>query len=239
MAKTKVLIADDQPLIRDGLAAILSMEEAFEVVARSGDGLATIEAVALHRPHLVMMDIHMPKLNGLEATKRIKAEWPDTKVLILTTFEDEDYVWDAMLHGASGFLVKGVETGAMLTAIQDCLGGRINYPASLQRRLLQAMQMSGGSAASPLPGTAAEPEAAATAAGEWQGDKLNGLSAQERNIVRQLMLGKSNQAIAAELFLSIGTVKNYLSTIYRKLDVASRSEALAHLNQSGKNHKLL
>jgi two-component system response regulator DegU len=124
LSKTTILIADDQPLIRDGLAAILSMEEQYTVVAKTGDGLATIKQVQLHRPQLVLMDIHMPKLDGLEATRQIKTEFPDTKVLILTTFEDEEYIWEAIRHGASGFLVKGVETEKILSTIQDCLSYR-------------------------------------------------------------------------------------------------------------------
>jgi two-component system response regulator DegU len=211
LSKTTILIADDQPLIRDGLAAILSMEEEYTVVAKTGDGLATITQVQLHRPQLVLMDIHMPKLDGLEATKQIKAEFPDTKVLILTTFEDEKYIWEAIRYGASGFLVKGVETAQILSTIRDCLEGRMNYPFSIQLRLARALQSH-----TSVP----------------HDQKLNGLSLQERNIVKKLKQGKSNQAIAADLFLTTGTVKNYLSTIYRKLKVSGRSETVAYLHEN-------
>lgn len=210
MSKTSVLIADDQPLIRDGLAAILSLEEQYDVVAKTGDGLATLAQVQLHHPQLVLMDIHMPKLDGLEATKRIKSEFPDTKVLILTTFENEEYIWEAIRHGASGYLVKGVETAKMLSTIRDCLDGRINYPFSIQTRLAQALHSS----------EQRRPE----------DDKLSSLTIQERNIARSLKLGKSNRAIASELFLTPGTVKNYLSAIYKKLNVTSRSETIAYLH---------
>lgn len=206
MSKITVLIADDQPLIRDGLAAILGMEDRYAVVAKTGDGETTLAQVRLHRPHLVLMDIHMPKLDGLEATKRIKEEFPDTKVLILTTFEDGEFIWNAFRHGASGYLVKGVETDKILSAIEDCVEGRINYPNSVQLRLTQALQ-------------SLEPSQ----------EKLSGLSIQERNIVEKLKQGKSNQAIASELFLTTGTVKNYLSSIYKKLKVSSRSETVAYL----------
>ncbi|MGO4185661.1 response regulator [Paenibacillus sp. MCAF9] len=226
MSKRTIVIADDQPLIRDGLAAILSMEEEYLVAATTGDGLATIAQVRLHRPELVLMDIHMPKLDGLEATKRIKTEFPDTKVLVLTTFEDEEYIWEAIRHGANGFLVKGVETKKLLSTIQDCLEGRINYPSRIQKRLVQAInfpeQHEQGS-----PKEISEPYSI-----EQPDDVLNGLSAQERNIVMQLKLGKSNQAIASELFLTTGTVKNYLSAIYKKLKVSSRTEAIAYLHHS-------
>ncbi|NHN29984.1 response regulator transcription factor [Paenibacillus agricola] len=225
MSKATILIADDQPLIRDGLAAILGMEENYTVVAKTGDGLATIEQVKLHRPQLVLMDIHMPKLDGLEATKQIKSEFPETKVLILTTFEDDEYIWDAMRHGASGFLVKGVETAKMLSTIQDCLNGRINYPFSVQLRLAQALHASEEHKESLK-------EISASADSDQQYDaKLKGLSIQERNIIRSLLHGKSNQAIASELFLTTGTVKNYLSTIYKKLNVSSRSQAVAFLHK--------
>ncbi|MNI27847.1 Transcriptional regulatory protein DegU [compost metagenome] len=227
MSKTTILIADDQPLIRDGLAAILGMEGTYTIVAKTGDGLATITQVQLHRPQLVLMDIHMPKLDGLEATKQIKKEFPDTKVLILTTFEDEEYIWEAIRHGASGFLVKGVETEKILSTIQDCLDGRMNYPFSIQLRLAQALQ------SSEQHDKQSSQEIIDTSyPDQQQDDKLNGLSIQERNIIKNLKQGKTNQAIADELFLTTGTVKNYLSTIYKKLNVSSRSETIAYLHEN-------
>lgn len=226
MSEITVLIADDQPLIRDGLAAILSMEDGYTVVAKTGDGLATIAQVQLHRPQLVLMDIRMPKLDGLEATKRIKAEFPDTKVLILTTFENEAYIWDAIRHGASGYLVKGVETNKILATIQVCLDGGITYPVSIQPRLVQALRTSEehealASEENPNPVSDQEHDA-----------KWPALSIQERNILRNLKQGKSNQAIASELFLTTGTVKNYLSAIYKKLNVSGRSETIAYLHEN-------
>ncbi|WP_165452821.1 response regulator transcription factor [Paenibacillus thalictri] len=206
MSKATIIVADDQPLIRDGIAAILDMEDNYIVVGKTGDGLATIEQVQLQRPDLVLMDIHMPKLDGLQAAERIKREFPEIKILILTTFEDTEYVWEAMRHGASGYLVKGIETAKMLSIIQDCLDGRINFPASIQQRLAQLLH---------------HPD---------ENEKMNDLSLQERKIAGSLMQGKSNQAIADELFLTTGTVKNYLSSIYKKLSVTSRSEAIAYLH---------
>ncbi|MCZ8517053.1 response regulator transcription factor [Paenibacillus filicis] len=213
MDKTKIVIADDQPLIRDGIAAILSMEEDYNVVAKTGDGLSTIAQVKKHHPQLVIMDIQMPKLDGLQATKEIISEFPDTKILILTTFEDEEYIWEAIRLGASGFLVKGVETEKILSTIQDCLEGRMNYPSSIQMRLVQTLN-------------------AAEAAPEQHWDRpKHALSIQERNIISLLKQGKSNQSIATELLLTKGTVKNYLSAIYKKLEVSSRAEAIAYLHK--------
>ncbi|MDR6554692.1 response regulator transcription factor [Paenibacillus qinlingensis] len=224
MSHTTILIADDQPLIRDGLAAILGMEEGYSVVATTGDGIATLEQVQLHRPQLVLMDIHMPKLDGLETTKRIKAEFPEIKVLILTTFEDESYIWEAIRHGASGYLVKGVETKKILSTIQVCLDGGITYPLSIQSRLVQAMRTSEECEERALEEKSSEVQ--------QQDDKLAGLSTQERNILRNLKQGKSNQAIAADLFLTTGTVKNYLSVIYKKLNVSGRSATIAYLHEN-------
>jgi two-component system response regulator DegU len=227
LSKTTVIIADDQPLIRDGLAAILTMEEKYTIVAKTGDGLSTIMQVQLHQPQLVLMDIHMPMLDGLEATKQIKAEFPDTKILILTTFEDEEYIWEAIRNGASGFLIKGIETEKLLSTIQDCLDGRINYPNSIQLRLAQTPHSSENM------DERTSRENINPSYQDQQPDKaLNGLSIQERNIVRNLKLGKSNRAIAAELFLTTGTVKNYLSVIYKKLNVSSRSETVAYLHEN-------
>lgn len=225
MSQITILIADDQPLIRDGLAAILGMEDGYHVVATTSDGIATLEQVRLHRPQLVLMDIHMPKLDGLEATKRIKAEFPDIKVLILTTFEDDDYIWKAIRQGASGYLVKGVETKKILATIQVCFDGGITYPVSIQPRLVQALRASeeleertSGDRNHPL-------------LEQKQDVDRPGLSKQEKNILKNLKQGKSNQAIASELFLTTGTVKNYLSTIYKKLNVAGRSETIAYLHE--------
>ncbi|WP_179090242.1 response regulator transcription factor [Paenibacillus sp. FSL H8-0548] len=225
MSKTTVIIADDQPLIRDGLAAILHMEDKYTVVAKTGDGLATVAQVELHRPGLVLMDIHMPKLDGLQATKQIKADYPDTKILILSTFEDEEYILEAIRYGASGFLVKGVETDKILSTVQDCLDGRINYPFSIQSRLINALNVS------EQLGERTLEEIAAAHSNPSHNENLNSLTIQEKNIVRNLKQGKSNQAIASDLFLTTGTVKNYLNTIYKKLRVSSRAEAIAYLHE--------
>jgi len=222
LTKIAVIVADDQPLIRDGLAAILGMEERFDVVARTGDGLETVRQAQLHRPHLVLMDIHMPKLDGLQAAKQIKAELPGTKIVILTTFEDEDYILEGMRCGASGFLVKGAETTQILSVIDDCLDGRMNYPFSIQMRLIQALQGDD---------RREEPATENIGAPPVSDDRLANLTLQERNIARSLKQGKSNQAIAADLFLTTGTVKNYLNAVYKKLNVSSRSEAIALLHE--------
>ncbi|QBP42642.1 response regulator transcription factor [Paenisporosarcina antarctica] len=223
MSKSTILIADDQPLIRDGLAAILSMEKEYIIVAKTGDGLETIKQVQVHRPQLVLMDIQMPNLNGLKATKIIKTKFPDTKVLILTTFEDEDYIWEAISHGASGFLVKGDDTEKILSTVKECLDGRINYPSSIQLRLAQAL----------LTTELNEKQSSKDMiTNHFDDEKLNSLSIQERDIVRKLKQGKSNQTIASELYLSTGTIKNYLSIIYKKLQVSSRSKVVAYLYEN-------
>ncbi|OBZ10249.1 MULTISPECIES: response regulator transcription factor [Bacillales] len=228
MSKITILIADDQPLIRDGLAAILSMEDKYTVAAKTSDGLETIAQVRLHQPQLVLMDIHMPKQDGLETTKQIREEFPDTKVLILTTFEQEEYIWEAIRHGASGFLVKGIETEKLLSTIQDCLDGRINYPLSIQMRLAQAIQTSEQHEKS----SKEDIEPASAPPDQSEDGKLSSLTIQERNIVRMLKQGKSNQTIATELFLTKGTVKNYLSAIYKKLNVSSRAKTIAYLHEN-------
>ncbi|WP_168120398.1 response regulator transcription factor [Paenibacillus sp. HB172176] len=218
MAETTVIIAEDQPLIRDGLTAILTMGGNYNVVAKTNDGLSTIEQVYLHRPDLVLMDIRMPKMDGLEATRRIKAAFPDTKILILTSFDDEQYMWEALREGVNGFLTKGTETAKIFSTIEDCINGRLSYPISIQNRLMQLMGR-----AEPYSSVPAPPYSQPLA---WQR-----LTAQERNITALLKQGRSNQAIAAELFLTLGTVKNYLVVIYKKLGVSSRSEAIAYLHR--------
>jgi two-component system response regulator DegU len=221
-----IIIADDQPLIRDGLAAILTMEGKYTILARTGDGLETIEQVQLLRPQLVLMDIHMPKLDGLQATKQLISEFPDIKILILTTFEDEEYMFEAIRQGAHGFIVKGTETGKILSTIEDCLGGRISYPSRIQTRLIQALNSSDqrGERISGQLHTSSQPD-------PQREDRLKSLTSQELSIVMHLKQGLSNQDIASHLFLTTGTVKNYLINIYKKLHVSSRSEAIAYLHR--------
>lgn len=237
MSKVSIIIAEDQSLIRDGMAAILDMEEQYKVVAKTSDGISTIEQVRIHQPQLLLLDIHMPVLNGLEAGKQILEEFPGTKVLYLTTFEDEEYMLEALRIGAAGFLIKGMHTDSILATIEECLAGRISYPGSVQAHLMQALQQSnaidflgqqaatGVSTEHSIDHTSNGDEAASTShLTLW-----NKLTEQERKIASKLKQGKSNQVIAKELFLTTGTVKNYLYSIYRKLEVNNRAEAIAFL----------
>ncbi|THF84237.1 response regulator transcription factor [Cohnella fermenti] len=221
MNRSAILIAEDQPLIRDGLAAILALENKYTIVAKVGDGLSAVKAALTYKPDLVLMDIHMPKLDGLQATRSIKAEAPETKILILTTFEDDEYMWEAIRYGASGFLVKGAETEQILSAVRDCLNDRVSYPSSLQAKLARLLSETAATAEPLAPG--------ADRPARQEPSLLEGLTLQEKNILKRLKQGKSNQSIADDLFLTTGTVKNYLSAIYKKLNVNSRSEALALL----------
>jgi two-component system response regulator DegU len=223
LSKISIIIAEDHPLIRDGLAAILTMEENYDVVARTSNGLATLEQVKIHQPQLVIMDIHMPILNGLDATKQIKKEFPNTKILILTSFEDEQYMLDAITAGAAGFLMKGMHTDDMLVSIKECLAGRFSYPNSIQNHLIQSLQIS-ASLTTEAAVSKLNPNGDAQNLDFW-----NEMTLQERKIALKLKQGKSNQIIANELFLTTGTVKNYLYSIYKKLAVNSRSEAIAFL----------
>lgn len=223
MTEATILIADVQPLIRDGLAAVLTMGGKYTVVARTGDGLATLQQVQLHRPHLVLIDIHIPLMDGIEVTKQIKEQYPNTKILIMMTSEEEEYIWRAIRNGANGYIVKGAETASILSTIEDCIAGRFSYPNSIQLRLIQALGSS-----ETLDNRSLEELNLSTPYISHE-EKLSSLTKQERNIIRELRQGKSNLSIASDLFLTIGTVKNYLYSIYKKLNVSSRSEAIAYL----------
>lgn len=214
MRKARILVADDQPLIRDGLELIIDMEDDLTVVAKTGNGMATLEQFELHRPDLILLDIHMPKLDGLQVAKKIKSHHSNTKILIFTTFENEKYIWEALQYGVDGYLVKGAETKRILSTIRDCLNERLSFPSKIQPRLLKVLQSVSVESASPV-------------SGHEQPD----FTIQERNLIRLLKAGRSNQAIATELLLTKGTVKNYLTSIYRKLRVSSKSEAIAHIHK--------
>lgn len=196
------------------------------MAAKTGDGLVAIEQVQLHRPQLILLDIHLPGLNGLQAMRAIKAQFPDTQIVVFAAIEEEQLIWEAICYGASGILIKGVDARKMLSTIQDCLEGRISFPSSIQSRLLQALHLS--LQAERLSALKTESVACSTPRGD---KRLTSLTPREQNVINHLKQGKSNHAIASELFLTAGTVKNYLYAIYRKLNVSSRTEAIAFLHQ--------
>lgn len=211
----KVLIVDDQTLMRDGLQTILQLEDDIEVIATAENGEEACRLVAIHQPDLVLMDIRMPVMNGIEAVKKLRVESPETKVLVLTTFDEDEYIIDALASGAVGFLLKDIPTEKLLQAVRDAAKGEIMLPSAIAVKL--AARLSAPvQGRSPLPRTRSKTT-----------DMK--FTNREMSIITLMVEGRNNRDIAQLLFMSEGTVKNYISAIYDKIGTNDRTQAVIWL----------
>ena len=208
----RVLVADDQSMVRAGFRMLLGGEEDIEVVAEASNGLEAVEKAARFEPTLVLMDIRMPELDGLEATRRILATDPDARVLILTTFDLDEYVYEALRVGASGFVLKDEPPEQLLAAIRTVAAGDALLSPAVTKRVISAFTR--------IP--RAEPPAA-----------FAELSERERDVFRLIARGLSNAEIGAELFISETTVKTHVTHILQKLDLRDRVQAVVLAYQTG------
>jgi DNA-binding NarL/FixJ family response regulator len=208
----KVIICDDQDIVRDGLELLLKLEKDIEIVGIAVDGAEAVEMVAQKQPDLVMMDLKMPVMNGVDATRQIKARFPTVKVLVLTTFGTEDWVLEAIRAGASGYLLKDATREEVLNAIRGTVEGKTFIDPSVAGKLLG--EITGGKK---------KPAAVLT-------DKL---TQREIEVLQLLAKGLSNEDIAKKLFLSEGTVRNHISSIVTKLGVSDRMQAAVMAIQHG------
>ncbi len=211
--KIKVLLADDQAILADGIGSVLSSCPDLEVVGRAGDGFGAVELAEKLHPDVVLMDIRMPNMNGVIATQEIKRRLPDTKVLVLTTFDDSDYILGAINNGASGYLLKDTSATALIDAIKNAYAGDTILPAKIARRIADAARM-------------------VTSDREIKLKRKFSFSDREVEIALMLYEGFSNKQIAGALKLSDGTSRNYISTIYEKLGVKSRQEATEKMKEA-------
>ena len=199
----RLIIADDEMLIRTGLKIMLEASGNVEVLALAENGRAAFEACTIHRPDVVLMDIRMPESNGIEGTKLIKEAFPEVKVLIVTTFQDPEYIVEAVQNGASGYLLKDSSPDAILDGIKVALSGKVVMDTVISEALLT--------------NTSVEKEESFDAE-KW------GLTTREVELIAQVAKGLSNKEIAQTLFLSEGTVKNNISTILSKLELRDRTQ---------------
>ncbi len=211
----RVLIADDQALVRGGFRMILDAHPDINVIAEVGDGREAIEATRLQRPDIVLMDIRMPDLDGIEATRRLLAEKVDRpKIMMLTTFDADEYVYQALRAGASGFLLKDVDPPDLVRAVRVVHAGEaLLAPAIISRLIQQHVHR-------PPPGRQ-RPEA------------LDELTDRELEVLRLLARGLANKEIAAELFLSPATIKTHVARILAKLDLRDRVQAVVLAYETG------
>ncbi|MDX1417200.1 MAG: response regulator transcription factor [Candidatus Promineifilaceae bacterium] len=208
----QVLIADDHPLFRFGLRALLEAEPGTAVIGEATNGREAVAMSAELQPDVIVMDINMPDLNGIEATKQILAHNPDANILIMTMFDD-DTVFAAMRAGARGYLLKGVEGEETLQAIRAVAAGQAIFSPKVAERLIQYF------AAVPRQGSAVPP--------------FPDLTPRELEVLQLIAQGLTNNAIAERLVLSPKTVRNQVSTIFSKLQVANRAEAIVRAREAG------
>jgi len=200
----KVLICDDQALIRDSLEMLLRLERDIDVVGTAQDGAEAVELTEKHHPDLVLMDLKMPGMNGIEATRQIRTRFPAVAVLVLTTFDDDQWVFDALRAGAAGYLLKDTPRADVIKAVRGTVEGRTFVDSAVAGKLVQQVTSQ-----------QTEPESLIT----------DQLSDREVDVLRLLARGLSNADIAGRIHLSEGTVRNHVSAILAKLGVADRTRA--------------
>ncbi|MGX5657987.1 response regulator [Geodermatophilus nigrescens] len=207
----RVVVADDHPVYRDGLALLLGSVPGVEVVGTAADGAAAVEVVREHLPDVVVMDVQMPVLDGIEATRRITTQAPSVGVVVLTMSEDDGTVFAAVRAGARGYLLKGADQEEVLRAISTVASGGAVFGAALARRITDFF------AAAPRGPEEAFPQ----------------LTAREREVLDLVAAGRSNAQVAAALFLSPKTVRNVVSNVLAKLQVGDRAQAIVRAREAG------
>lgn len=207
MSRIRILLVDDQALFREGIRTILSLQPGIEVVGEAANGTEAVEQAQRLHPHVVLMDLRMPLLGGVEATRRIHAQQPESRIIVLTTFDDDEEVFDALRAGAAGYLLKDAPSETLVEAIRAAAqGGSFLQPSVAAKVVAEFARLSRPSAAPQKP-------------------LAEALSDREREVLRQLAAGKSNKEIAVALDIAEGTVKNHMTNILGKLGVQDRTQA--------------
>lgn len=219
--KIKVLLVDDQPLLRMGFRLILEGEDDIVIAGEAADGLDALAQTAALKPDVVLMDVRMPKMDGLEATERIAKEHPETKIIILTTFDLDEYAFSGLQAGASAFLLKDVAPEELVHAVRLVASGDAVVAPRVTARLLETYVRKAGHG---VPGQAAEPK---------RDPLLDDLTPREQEVLRALAEGLSNAEIAHRFFLSEATVKTHVRRILTKLHLRDRVQAVVYAYETG------
>jgi DNA-binding NarL/FixJ family response regulator len=209
----RVLLVDDEEMIREGIRLIVESEDDIEVVGEAGDGGEAVDAALQLHPDVVLMDIRMPGVDGLEATRRLFAANTAARVIVLTTFDNDEYVYDALKSGATGFMLKSAPRDQLIAAVRVAARGEELLAPSITRRLIEEFVRR------PAPG--ARPP------------KLEELTDREVDVLRLIGQGRSNEEIAEELFISYATVKTHIGRIFTKLELRDRAQAVVAAYESG------
>ena len=208
MNKIKVLLAEDHVVVREGTRELIQHEDDMEVVGEAGDGEEAVALAPRTKPDVIIMDVNMPKLNGIEATKQIKAMMPSVAILVLTAYDNDQYVTALLEAGAAGYLLKNIKGRELIDAVRAVNAGESVLHPKIARKVLNRFAVSG-----------TKPEG---------GPVVNILSERELEVLKLAAKGLSNRDIAEQLFLSIRTVQAHLGNIFNKLDVGSRTEAILY-----------
>ncbi|MGW4436269.1 response regulator transcription factor [Streptomyces sp. NPDC004596] len=209
----RVVVADDQTVVREGIVMLLGLLPGLEVVGSAGDGEEAVRLVAELAPDVVLMDLRMPRCDGVEATRRIRSEYPGTQVVVLTTFGDDDSLFPALHAGARGYLTKDAGGDEIVRAVESVLSGEAGLSPSVQRRLLERLS---------------EPAPAAAVT-----EAPDGLTARESEVLVLIAEGLTNQEIARRLHVSTATVKTHINNLFAKTGLKDRSQAVRYAYAKG------
>ncbi|MDP9424578.1 MAG: response regulator transcription factor [Actinomycetota bacterium] len=209
----RVLIVDDQALIRQALKTLLDLESGIEVVGEAADGIEALELVPGTRPDVALVDVRMPRMDGIELVKRLAEEHPRVAAVILTTFDDDEYVFEGLRAGALGYLLKDTSSGELVSAIEKASRGEVLLGGYVASKVVSELRrVTGGTA---------------------KGNPTGALSERELEVLRLVAAGFSNREIARELYITEGTVKNHISNVLRKLDLRDRTQAAFYAVERG------
>lgn len=214
--KIKVLLVDDQTMIRQGFGYIIGLQPDMTLAGEAGNGLEAVGLAAACEPDVALMDIQMPGMNGIEATRRILKQRPQTRVVILTTFDDQEYIYQGIRAGAVGYLLKDAEAGQMLEAVRAAFRGEAVYRTGLAAQALSRVTAEGADTGRPAGRLLAEP-----------------LTEREREVLQEMAYGLRNDQIAAKLFIAEGTVKSHVHRILQKFSCEDRTQVVVAALRSG------
>lgn len=215
MKQIKILIVDDQTLMRDGLKSVLSLEKDFEVIGTAANGVEAIKLIEKFVPDLVLLDIRMPEMDGVTCIKNIKKIHPELKVIMLTTFNDEEYIIEALANGASGYFLKDIEMEKLIQSIRDCAEGKTIIPHDVALKLAEGLSRISSNK-------------------KKTSEQVDlDLTERELELCTMMVQGFTNKQISMMIHISEGTVRNYISNIYNKIGISDRTQAVLFLREHG------